>query len=113
MGLYIRECFNFVELKNRRLEVGQRDTLLQEGSEEWSRELQASQLTSMLGKVTAQIIFSAITHHEQVNQRTRLSHNAFRKSRLCLTNLIFFYDQETCLGHEGKAMDDFYLQKSL
>lgn len=41
--MYISKSFNCVELKNRKLEVGQCDTHPQDGSEEWSRELQASQ----------------------------------------------------------------------
>jgi len=34
------------------------------------------------------------------------------KGRFCLTNLISFYDQVTCLVGEGKAVDVVYLDFS-
>ncbi|KAJ7395576.1 RNA-directed DNA polymerase from mobile element jockey-like protein [Pitangus sulphuratus] len=62
-------------------------------------------LTLVLGKVTQQIILSAITWHRQGNQGIRSSQNGFVKGRSCSTNLVYFCDQVTCLVGEGKAVD--------
>jgi len=54
-------------------------------------------------------ILSALTGHVKDNQGIRPSQHGFRKGRSCLTNLISFYDQVTCLEDEGKAVDVVYL----
>ncbi|KAF1595969.1 UNVERIFIED_CONTAM: hypothetical protein FQV16_0016447, partial [Eudyptes robustus] len=69
-------------------------------------------LTSVLEKVMEQMILSAITRHIQGNQVIRPSQHEFMKGRSCLTNLISFYDQVTCLVDEGKAVDVVYLDFS-
>ncbi|KAK4828250.1 hypothetical protein QYF61_024857 [Mycteria americana] len=69
-------------------------------------------LTSVLGKVTEQIILSAITRQVQDSQVIRPSQHGFMKSRSCLTNLISFYDKVTHLVDEGKAVDVVYLDFS-
>ncbi|GAB0199726.1 mitochondrial enolase superfamily member 1 [Grus japonensis] len=69
-------------------------------------------LASVLGKVMEQIILSAITWDVLENQVIRPSQHGFMKGRSCLTNLISFYDKETCLVDEGKAMDVVYLDFS-
>ncbi|KAJ7396814.1 RNA-directed DNA polymerase from mobile element jockey-like protein [Pitangus sulphuratus] len=65
-------------------------------------------LTLVPGKVMEQIILMVITQHLQDCQGIRPSQHGFRKSRSCLTNLIFFYDQVTRLTDEGKAVDLVY-----
>ncbi|GAB0206463.1 mitochondrial enolase superfamily member 1 [Grus japonensis] len=57
-------------------------------------------------------ILSALTRHVQDNQGIRPSQHGFMKGRSCLTNLISFYDQATCLADEGKAVDAIYLDFS-
>jgi len=57
------------------------------------------------GKVVERFILSALTRHVQDNQGIRPSLHGFMKGRSCLTNLVSFYDQLTCLGDEGKAVD--------
>ncbi|GAB0208742.1 mitochondrial enolase superfamily member 1 [Grus japonensis] len=64
-------------------------------------------MTLVLGKVMEQIIFSAITWPVQDNQVIRPSQHGFIKGRSCLTNLISFYGNMTCLVDEGKAVDVF------
>ena len=64
-------------------------------------------LTSVPGKVMEQVILNAITQHVQDNRG--ISQHGFMKCKSCLTNLISFYDQVTCLVDEGKAVDVVYL----
>ncbi|KAK4832543.1 hypothetical protein QYF61_023875 [Mycteria americana] len=69
-------------------------------------------LTSVPGKIMEQLILSALNTHVQANQGIRPSQHGFMKGRSCLTNLISFYDQVTCLVDEGKAVDVIYLDFS-
>ncbi|KAJ7406998.1 hypothetical protein WISP_129591 [Willisornis vidua] len=62
-------------------------------------------LPSVPGKVMEQIILSAITWHLQDRQGIRPSQHRFRRGRSCLTNLISFDVQMTCLVDGGKAVD--------
>jgi len=65
-------------------------------------------LTSVPGKIMERFILSALIRHVKANQGTRPSQHGFMKRRSCLTNLISFYDQVTCLVDEGKAVDVVY-----
>jgi len=69
-------------------------------------------LTSMLGKIMERFILSALTGHVKDNQEIRPSQHGFKTGRSCLTNLISFYDQVTCLVDERKAVDVVYLDFS-
>lgn len=60
------------------------------------------------GKTMEQVIMNAIIQHVQDNQRIRPSQAGFGKGRSCMTNLVFFYDQVTCLVDEGKTVDVVY-----
>jgi len=55
---------------------------------------------------------SALTGHVKDNQGIRPSQHGFMKGRSCLTNLMSFYDQVTCLVEGGKAVDVVYLDFS-
>jgi len=57
-------------------------------------------------------ILSVLTGQVKDNQWIRPSQHRFMKGRCCLTNLISFYDQVTCLVDEGKAVDVVYLDFS-
>ncbi|KAK4810854.1 hypothetical protein QYF61_008826 [Mycteria americana] len=69
-------------------------------------------LTSVPGKVMEQITLSAITQHVRDNQVIRPSQHGLMKGRSCLTNLISFCEQVTCLVDEGKGVDVIYLDSS-
>ncbi|PKU42894.1 rna-directed dna polymerase from mobile element jockey-like [Limosa lapponica baueri] len=69
-------------------------------------------LTSVPGKVTEQIILSAIMWHMRDNQEIRSSHHEFMKGKFCLTNLIPFCNKVTPLVDEGKTIDILYLDFS-
>lgn len=63
-------------------------------------------LTSSSGKVlTEQILLSANMRRVLDNKGIRLNQNGLRKARFCLTDLVTFYDQVTCLVDQGKAVD--------
>ncbi|TRZ07325.1 hypothetical protein HGM15179_019139 [Zosterops borbonicus] len=62
-------------------------------------------LTSVPGKIMEQFILNVITQHLQDSQGLRPSQHGFRRGRSCLTNLISFYDQVTCLVDAGRAVD--------
>jgi len=47
--------------------------------------------------------FQPLTFCDSVNQRIRANQYGFMKGRSCLTNLMSFYDQVTCLVDEGKG----------
>ncbi|TRZ08332.1 hypothetical protein HGM15179_018775 [Zosterops borbonicus] len=69
-------------------------------------------LTSVPGKIVEQFILSVIMQHLQGGQGLRPSQHGFRRRRSCLTNLISFYDQVTCLVDAGRAVDVVYLDFS-
>jgi len=66
----------------------------------------------VLGKITVQLILSALTGHVKDHQGIRRSQHGFMKGRSCLTNLISFCDQVTQLVDEGKAVYVIYLDFS-
>ncbi|GAB0177437.1 mitochondrial enolase superfamily member 1 [Grus japonensis] len=86
--------------------------VVEEGLEEDSGNYRPVSLTSVPGKVMERFILSALTRQVQDNQGIRASQHGFMKGRSCLTNLISFYDQVTCLVDEGKAVDVIYLDFS-
>ncbi|PKU41752.1 rna-directed dna polymerase from mobile element jockey-like [Limosa lapponica baueri] len=69
-------------------------------------------LTSVPGKIMAQIILSAILQHMKDTQAIRPSQHGFMKGRSCLTNLISFYDKLNHLVDEAKTVDVVYLDFS-
>ena len=69
-------------------------------------------LTLVPGKVMEQIILGEITRHVLGIQEIRPSQHRFMRCRLCLTNLITFYNWVTRLVDKGKAVDVVYLDFS-
>jgi len=61
-------------------------------------------------KIKEQFILSVLTGNVRDKEGIRPSQHGFMKGRSCLTNLISFYDQVTCLVDEGKAVDVVYLE---
>ncbi|KAK4811738.1 hypothetical protein QYF61_005306 [Mycteria americana] len=77
----------------------------------WKEDLgnyRSVSLTSVPGKVTEQIILSAIMWHVQDNQVIRPSQHGFMKDRSCLIKLISFYDKMT---HLVKSWLDGWAQR--
>jgi len=69
-------------------------------------------LTSVPGKIMERFILNALARHVKDNQGIRPSQHVFMKGKSCLTDQISFYDQESHLVDEGKAMDVIYLDFS-
>ncbi|GAB0207466.1 mitochondrial enolase superfamily member 1 [Grus japonensis] len=136
VALYVRECFDCLELDDgdERVEClwvygagwdppkgteGTVDWRLANGTPIYKKDRKEDlgnykpvSLTSVPGKVTEQIILSAITQHVQDTQVIRPSQHGFMDGRSCLTHLISFYDKVTRLVDEGKAVDVVYLDFS-
>jgi len=66
-------------------------------------------LTAVPGKIMEQFILSTLTGHMKDKQGIRPRQHGFMKGRSCLNNLIFFYDQATCLVDEGEAVVVIYM----
>lgn len=63
--------------------------------------------TSVLGKITEQIILSATTQHIKENLMSmgiRLTQYGLMKGSVCLTNMMSFYNKVTYLLNNGNAV---------
>lgn len=73
-----------------------------------SRELLLS-FIMIPGKAMEQLILEIISRHMQVVKVIWSSQHGFTKQKLCLTNLITFYDKKTNLTDGRTAVDIVYL----
>jgi len=84
-------------------------SIYKKGRKDFSGNYRPVSLTLVLGKIMEWFILSPFTRPVKDNQGIRPTQHGFMKGRSCLTNLISFYYQVTCLVDEGKAVDVVYL----
>nr|XP_047907141.1 uncharacterized protein LOC125180535 [Anser cygnoides] len=91
--------------ESRRLEKSRHHSYLQEGG---LGNYRLVSFTSVPGKVMKQLILDIISKHMKDKKMIRTSQHGFTKGKLCLTDLIAFYNEVTSLeGEEDVVYLDF------
>lgn len=66
-------------------------------------------VTSVPGKIVAQILLESVLEHMENKEVTGDSQHGFTGDRSCLTNFMAFYDRITALVGKGRVNDANYL----
>ncbi|GAB0209251.1 mitochondrial enolase superfamily member 1 [Grus japonensis] len=86
--------------------------VFKKGKEEDPGNYRPVSLTSIPGKVMEQLILGVINKHVEEKEVIGSGQHGFTKGKLCLTNVIAFYDGMTGWVDEGRAVDVVYLDFS-